>query len=233
MSRLRLGDALPEDARRKLPFGATFVVWSCPKVITLGEKAVWYHHWALDRSPIGRSNGDHCYIGAASMAARLGVSQHTIEDYRTRLKDLGLLGFFWRREGRNVGWVALLPADCIPRGQEVAGEEAVLLGRKLAEYITQREGWQSGRPPDSESDDPPTRNLVAVGTRIRLPSDSVQAMGGRGEAPPSADQREAPLPPAVEDGGGARAPTARMEPEAASDIAADVMARFHRRKAHG
>src|SRR5207302_1811782 len=83
------GRASMSDQMEKLRFSATFVVWAS-RMLTLGEKVVWYHHWALDRSRPGGSNGDHCYISAASMAERLGLSPYTIEEYRSSLVKMNL-----------------------------------------------------------------------------------------------------------------------------------------------
>jgi len=201
------------ERREKLRFGATFVVWAA-RMLTLGEKVVWYHHWALDRSRPGQSNGDHCYMSAASMAERLGLSPYTVEEYRSHLVHMGLMESFRRQGATNRGWVALLPDRCHPRTEEVAGPEGVRLAGALDEHIGARLDWlvQQGKWPAKEVSE---RRTAASRSHIRrragAPSDSghvarAAALGGRGEHPTSASVRETQLPPAVrEDGVGARA----------------------------
>jgi hypothetical protein len=201
----------------KLRFSSTFVVWAC-RMLRMGEKVVWYHHWALDRSPVGKSNGDHCYISPVSMGERLGVSTWTIEEYRAGLRKLGLLTGFRRAGMTNMGWVASLPYDCIPQTEEIAGPGAVKFAIALDLHLKQRIEWLCQKdPPGWKSEDLSDRIRIADRTLVRQrtggKSDAstlrVSGRGVRGEGTPASEALiEDQLPPAVkgEDGVGAFAP---------------------------
>lgn len=106
-------------------------------MLTLGEKVVWYHDWALDQ---GRDDG--AYISHASMAERLGdsVTAATVERVRQRLKRLGLHHPLRRRNARNLGWISTLPADCVAWRPADAPRCAAVLDQQLK----QQNAWVAG-----------------------------------------------------------------------------------------
>lgn len=124
------------DRPRKLSPICTLVVWGA-RGLTLGEKVVWYHDWALDQG-----GADGSYISHKSMAERVGESltAATVERARQRLKRLGLHQPLRRVDARNVGWVSTLPATCIATKPGDAPRLAVLLDQ----HIKQHDAWVAG-----------------------------------------------------------------------------------------
>lgn len=139
----------------KLPPSAILVVWGA-RQLTLTEKVVWYHDWALDQG-----GADGSYISVRSMSLRLGgsLAPHTIEQARGRLKRLGLHEALQRRDARNRGWVATLPAQCVAHRAKDGATCAVLLDT----YITAREAWLEQRLGVGESDGQPLVRATASG----------------------------------------------------------------------
>lgn len=178
----------------RLPMSHTFVVWASRPDrggLTLGEKVIWYQSWALDRGPEG------CYMGAASLAERLGMEVRSVEQLRYRLRKLGLLASFARPGARQPGWVALLPGSCCPTSPQAAGKEAARLAEELDRYLLTRD-------PDRNAHC--SASATAIAPR---PAARVAALGGEGGGAPPSLQNEVPLLPAVtkkEDGVGAYAP---------------------------
>lgn len=186
----------------KLPFSHTFVVWaSRPERggLTLGEKVVWYHSWALDQD-----GPDGCYASDRSIADRLGLQERTVQQLRYRLRKLGLLASFERSEGDNPGWVAVLPEKCRPSSPRAAGAEAFALAKLL-------DAWLLERDPDRNP------HCTSGATPIaRQPMAAAAALASRAATPSSSVRGETPLHPAVnskKDGVGAKAPTARKDDE--------------------
>jgi hypothetical protein len=179
---------------------ATFVIWaSRPERggLTLGEKVVWYHTWAMDQG-----GADGCYMGDQSLADRIGLKIRTVEQLRYRLRALGLLVSFKRAEGDNTGWIAVLPLGCKPSSGRAAGREAFTLAEKLDGYLCER--------------DPDRATAVAEKATCIAPNGPRRSPGSlsSGKAVAVVVQSEAQLPPAVtstEDGVVARATRARKE----------------------
>ncbi len=190
----------------KLPFAATLVLRAASE-LTLAEKVVWLEDHAFDRGPEG------AYVSAASVAARWGgsIAPKTVECARNRLKLLGLHERIPRPGARNVfGWFSTLPPGCAPVTERPSQEEIARLAARLDEHLRrigdlrlesgQTDGRTVERPlPGQYADHRPGSGLPGRG------------VGGRA-TPPFASPIEDQLPPVVEDGTGARAPTARMEP---------------------
>lgn len=192
----------------KLLPSALLVVWGS-RVLTMSEKVIFYHDWALDGA-----GADGSYISCESMSQRLGgeYSAHTIEQIRGRLKRLGLHLPMRRRDARNLGWVSTLPAECIPR----SARDAAGLCPVLDAYLTRRVEWLSGRPPDAADTDTPIEEGPTASRRSEHRphvGPRAAALGGRGGVLPSDDQSEAQLPPAVKKGVGAVAPELQKREE--------------------
>ena len=183
------------DRPPKLSPLALLVVWGA-KTLTLGEKVVWYHDWALDQGGV-----DGSYISHESMEARLGgsLTGATVSRVRQRLKRLTLHEPLRRRDARNLGWVSTLPRHCIPRTYREAPACAVVLDTYLASLTAWSE--QTGR--DSPDGLDPTVQPVQTPRSTR----GATALGGRGEPSALGSVRQAQLPSAFrEKGVGARAP---------------------------
>lgn len=177
------------------PFSATFVVWASHR-LTLAEKVIWYHDWALDQG-----GTDGAYISARSMGERLAMSDRTVEDARGRLRRLGLHVRLARPDARNSGWVATLPATCLPRGP-AAGKQAVLLASELDRLI---EAIDSG---PRRADSPPMDG-ESVRSRAGAGYVAGRTVSGSVVPPTSVSQGETQLPPVVRQVGvGAYAPKA-------------------------
>lgn len=124
-----------------LPWCCTLVI-RASRVLTLGEKCIWEDFRAFDRG-----DPDACYIGAQSLSERWGndFTVATIEAFRARLGRLGLLTRIRRPEG-GFGFIALLPAHCIPN-EVIIGKmrpacrapEAKQLASFLDDHIRERE----------------------------------------------------------------------------------------------
>lgn len=175
----------------KLPLPAQLVVWGAEGV-TMTEKAVWYHTWFLDQ---GREDG--CYIGARSMAARLGVRERTIEDARARLRRLGLLASWTRPEGREHGYRARLPLGfAVPRTFKEATPEQ---SRALDRHIVAVDAGPTATPY------PEPRQARTHDHGAPVPSaEGASRKGGRGEGASlafSSSQANSQLHTAFEDAG--------------------------------
>lgn len=152
----------------KLSKAATLVVKAIPREQGFSdlEKLFWLEHWELD--DVKDLPLDRCYMGADSMAERLGISVSTVEDYRSKFLKRDLLVSFVRKGARNLGWVAILPPAAMPRSQvvaDVAGKEAVRLAGILLQHIRARDEW--ARRASGESAGHGTLNPTAVGLGIR------------------------------------------------------------------
>lgn len=114
---------------------SVLVIWATSG-LTLAEKVVWYRDWSLDRG-----GADGCYASAKSLSASLGgsVSPGSVETIRQRLKRLGLHQSVTRTEGRQVGWIATLPAECRALNVREAADRALVLDR----YIEQCDHWKT------------------------------------------------------------------------------------------
>src|SRR5574341_73120 len=191
---------MPYDERPpKLPLASTCVVWASLE-LSMPEKVVWYHDWALDQ---GGSDG--AYISTVSMGKRLGLAARTVESARNHLKLLGLHVPLRRRDARNLGWVATLPAECRPVGARAAGPEAERLAAALDAHIRAREAWRANQRGHTTAVD---------AVRPRQPAQAAAtALGGRGGELQPLRQSEAQLPPRDTDqeGGVASAEAGRME----------------------
>jgi hypothetical protein len=129
----------------------------------------------------------------ASMGERLALAPRTVEQTRTRLKFLGLHEPLRRRDARNLGWVATLPAECRPMTNRVAGPEAARLGRMLGEHVKARDEWHTSQR---------VQNTPASGFSTHSPAHAPrggEGVGGRG--PASVVESEAQLPPVVTEDG--------------------------------
>ena len=167
----------------KLQPSATLVVWGCA-ALTLGEKVVWYHDWALDQG-----GPDGCYASHRAMSHRVGgsLTEGTISKTRQRLKRLTLHLAVQRPDARNLGWVSTLPAPCIPR----AHREAPALAVALEHYLRDLAGWRDGL-------DRMDRTVQPERTvQSRHNEGTAAALGGIGGAPFSASESEAQLPSVV------------------------------------
>lgn len=131
------------DRPPKLSPLALLVVWGA-RTLTLGEKVVWYHDWALDQG-----GADGSYISHESMEARLGgsLTGSTVSKVRQRLKRLTLHEPLRRRDARNLGWVSTLPHQCIPRTYREAPAMAAALDEYLAKMVAWSEQGTDERPP--------------------------------------------------------------------------------------
>src|SRR4051812_26584539 len=76
--------------------------------LTWPEKAVWLEvHGLADKSQ------DRCYLSAARLGQRLGLSGETVEKARRLLQRAGLLRSA-PRPGRESSWWPVLPPNCYP-----------------------------------------------------------------------------------------------------------------------
>lgn len=120
------------DRPHKLPPLAVTVVW-CAKRLTLAEKVVWYRDWSLDTE-----SWEACYAAPIGLSKYLGgsVKPGSVSTIRQRLKRLGLHYPIdrSRADGEHLGWVATLPAHCIPRSGKDAWSCAVALDQHVAEH---------------------------------------------------------------------------------------------------
>jgi len=71
-------------SRYKLPAIAIAVVWAS-RVLPAGAKGLWEKHFYLDQGPEG------CWMSSQDLALLLGGKQSSVETYRQRLVELGLL----------------------------------------------------------------------------------------------------------------------------------------------
>ena len=165
------------DRPSKLSLPAQLVVWGS-KRLTPTEKILWYHHWFLDQ---GREDG--CYISARSLATRLGLSQSTIEDGRKRLRALGLLTSWCRREGREYGFRSTLPFTAPKTFAEVTDEWIAALDLYIEKASPP--GSAPGAPPPAQRGPPPGSRRGGGG--------EAAAEGGRGEGASSASRSIAQL----------------------------------------
>lgn len=189
------------DRPRKLPTRATLVIWGA-RALTLGEKVVFYHDWALDQD-----GPDGTYISHQSMELRLGgaLTAATVSKIRQRLKRLTLHEPIRRPDAHNLGWVSTLPPQFVPRSfRDIPGLAVALDG-----YLAQLACWSQGASPGS----PDTLDATVHGAQTPESNLGAAALGGRGGVPSRPLKRETPLPSAVsstaekpEKGEGARAP---------------------------
>lgn len=116
-------------------------------------------------------NGAGCWMTAARMGARLGLSPRTIESARQDLADAGLL----LRDGKppRIVFNVWLPNDARPRSTKPADPDVLALAKILDDYLRPR--WGIVPDPDRTSSTAPTVVLSVV----RSPA-SVRE-GGRGE----------------------------------------------------
>ena len=195
----------------KLSPSAVNVVWAS-KLLTLGEKVIWYHDWALDQ---GREDG--AYISHESMAARLGgtLTPATVSKIRQRLKRLTLHEPLRRRAARNLGWVSTLPRHCVP----TTHRDAPALAVALDTYLTSLTAWSEQSDPGGPDTVDPTVHPDQTPRSTR----GAAALGGRGVSSALDSVRQAQLPSAFrEKGVGARAP----KPEKGDRLREDEIAAF-------
>lgn len=83
-------------------------------IVPDGAKLVFTEHWYLDVKGLG------CWLTHDQVGARLGMSGRSIETYRMRLADGGLLVALKERGVRSYGWRATLPDQCRIRSQRPA-----------------------------------------------------------------------------------------------------------------
>lgn len=168
-------DRRGEDRPRRLPASATLVVWGSER-LTLAEKTIWYHDWLMDYL----EGPDGSYIGAKSMAARLGgsVTQRTVEQVRWKLGQFGLY-FTFRRQGcREYGRVCTLPPTAVAKTNKAAPALYAVLDRYLALH-EHTMGIEPGLQPEMN----PTRPVSTSQVEPRSDS-SLRGEGGKGgEAP--------------------------------------------------
>jgi hypothetical protein len=131
------------DRPPKLPFNASWVLQAAPADdLSWGEKGVWLMMRAFQDRPEG------CFLTAAQLGVRTGLTPETAESYRRRLRKLGLLVEIPRKGERSM-WFATLPADCIPSGPIPEGRQfepaLAELAKNLSKHIQQAEsGCESG-----------------------------------------------------------------------------------------
>ena len=189
------------------------MVWASLE-LTLPEKIVWYHDWALDQGGL-----DGAFMSTVSMGERLGLAPRTVEGARNRLKLLGLHSPLRRRDARNLGWVATLPAECRPMVNRCAGPEAKRLALLLDAHIRARELWRA---------DQRTETTPVSAPRPRQSAQSqATALGGKGGDLHPRSESEAQLPPQdpeCEDGVASHE-ARRVEKSAAPELVGDVLRR--------
>ena len=194
-----------DERPARLAFAATHVV-KASRVLSWGEKAVWLETYALDMGPEG------AWLNNACMGQRLGLEERTVKNYRTRLHRLGLLASIPRPGARSPGWVATLPARCVPHGRRAAGELATELALELDGNLRDLDGGQAElkghnggavEVPEQGPQRTPNR-----GHSARAPSEGGGIEGG--ESPTSLES-EAQLPPAVGEDGGCVTTPGKME----------------------
>jgi hypothetical protein len=146
----------------KLPFPATRIVKALTRDetrggISSGKVLVWLEHYAIDES------ADGAYLSAAEIAARVGMSAATVEEYRRELLAIGLLEKFPTRRGAKSGWRCTLPKECIPESAKPRIAELHLLGGRLAGFIARARQGRTGPGSDlrpANPDQPPTQARV-------------------------------------------------------------------------
>ena len=181
-------------------------MWGARK-LTLGEKVVWYHDWALDQG-----GGDGAYCSHAAMAARVGdsLTAGTVSKIRQRLKRLNLHHPLARRDAHNVGWVSTLPAHCRP----ATYRDVPVMAGALDAYLAGLAAWRDMDPGGAEDRPQGLRRVdrpVHVGQTLQSALRAA-AIGGVGGASLLASSSEAELPSAVrEKGAGAYAPELQEE----------------------
>lgn len=198
-----------EEGPQKLTFSATFVIWASNE-LTAAEKIVWFHDWALDRG-----GPDAAFMSTQSLAQRIAMEPKTVEQYRGRLRRLGLHESLHRRDARNLGWVATLPPECVPRGSAIAGKEAVRLAGLLDSHIRARDA-RLKQGSESDRHEHLEQTQIRPSDRDRQVSRSLRgadrdALGGGGARATSGVSSEAQLQLGVtergtENGVGAPAP---------------------------
>lgn len=172
---------MPERSQ-KLPQMALGVVWGS-RVLTLGEKVVFYHDWALDQG-----GPDAAYASHESMALRLGESltAATVSKIRQRLKRLTLHEPLRRRDARNLGWVSTLPRHCVPRTYH----EIPALAAALDAHLQSLAEWRERSSPDGVGSLDSTVQIDQTAQSVGRAA----ALGGRGAPHFSVSQGEAQLP---------------------------------------
>lgn len=152
-----------------LPFAAGHVVQAVSvKVVAAGLKDVWHIVHRFDHSPAG------CYLSARQIAAKVGMSEATVQTYLAELRQLRLLARLAR------GWAATIPTHCVPRVARPGDAEVQACARQL-------EGVLAGRGSGSSLTPVGVRVGLASGaesdsgqTKVGFPSDSP---GGTGSDP--------------------------------------------------
>ena len=181
----------------RLLISATFVVWASDTDrggLTLGEKVVWYHTWIMDRG-----GPDACYMSDRSMAARLGLKDRTVQQLRYRLRKLGLLRSFSRDEGTNEGWVAILPAACMPSSPRATGKEAEVLAHLLDRHLCELD---PGRANTVANRATAIANEATTIARNGHPdATALPGKGGRGDGLPTSAVQDVSPTPASPQGG--------------------------------
>jgi hypothetical protein len=114
----------------------------------------------------GLATGRGATIGAAALAARLGISIETVERTRRDLVAFGLLIKVDLGLGRAAGWFPTLPASCRPpeRCRRLSDDDVQERARALDERIRlerARGGVMRGASRDSEpASDPEIRDAT-------------------------------------------------------------------------
>lgn len=176
-------------------------------VIPWGVKAVFIEDWLFDQG-----GADAAYIGAASVALRLGMSKDNVEAHRRWLYGLDFYAVIRRARGEAWGWVPQLPLGCRLRGRtDEAKDECA---RRIAAYVEGSDSPRSAGVPRSTSPGGPPSARAGVAGYAR-PGVAGSARGGVGGASFSASGASAQT--LAQDGdrdrtrGGAHAPEAEQE----------------------
>jgi hypothetical protein len=108
------------------------VPWSYARVVKASKmldptsKLVWLEHLAL-----AHGKGGAAIVSAAACAARIALSQRTVEYSRHDFLRCGLIRKLERGPGRAAGWAPCLPADCRPHARRITDDEAYALAERL------------------------------------------------------------------------------------------------------
>ena len=134
----------------KLDLGCLAASWAS-RVLPAGAKGLWEKHLYLDQGP------DGCFMSSEEMAVLLGGEKSTVESYRQRLVDLGLLRKGLDRGVRRnwfVCWPERVDAPPIERGKKVPTVLIQAAARRLDAILIERGGWPQTRTRVRESTPP-------------------------------------------------------------------------------
>lgn len=126
----------------KLNLGYLSTVWAS-LVLPPGAKGHWEKHLWLDQG------ADGCFMGAAEMGELLGMKAATVEAYRQRFDDLGMLRK--GESGKRRHWFVAFPEGIDPPlmrkgGGKVKSEMIVAAARRLDQHIIGCGGWAKAIP---------------------------------------------------------------------------------------